>query len=99
MREANKKAKKKVPTHLVIAILEAKNQKEAKRIIASIGKAKGGGKTKHSLSSNSSAEPEEPVLNSSDKTGHSSEDSDDDEGFLSSLNMYVNSQWLSAYAM
>jgi len=44
LRAARQKNKKKIPIHLVIAILEAKNHKEAKKIIASLGRARGGGR-------------------------------------------------------
>lgn len=75
-----------MPTRLVIEILEAKNYKEAKRIIASIGKAKGGGNADQSgVSTAETADKDKP----SDDL-----DSSDDEGFLSNLNMYVNSQIL-----
>lgn len=82
LREANKKSKKKVPTRLVIEILEAKSQKEAKRIIASIGKAKGGGKEEQSASA--------PDMPKQKRHSTSSGESDsDDEDFLEKL-MYVS---------
>jgi len=87
LREANSRSKKKVPTRLIIAILEAKNYKEAKRIIASIGKSKGGGK-----SSSSASTPEPPRVSNGDGAAKEGSDSDSDDEFLVNHNMYVKSQ-------
>lgn len=86
-----------MPTRLVISILEAKNQKEAQRIIAAIGRAKGGGKPRSRSSSSSSSSsddakteltmPSEPCV----KTGNNDGDDADDGEYvtLPHLNMYV----------
>ena len=97
MREANKKSKKKVPTKLVIAIMEAKNHKEAQRIIKSLSKAKGGGKQKQEGVEDG---PDDPVIMKS--KGGDDGDSSDDEDItihLASHNMYVSCTVISGYVM
>ena len=77
--------------------MEAKNHKEAQRIIKSLSKAKGGGKQKQEGVEDG---PDDPVIMKS--KGGDDGDSSDDEDItihLASHNMYVSCTVISGYVM